>query len=110
MEHGLDIAETRLRTRRRHGKQTAAAVVHSTVSSFVEGLHELVSVQVVLKISQLKEADDKSLSWKERALKAERKIALLERQVEEKTNQTNHYKKLSIRLRMRDCTKDNTKQ
>uniref|UniRef100_A0A182MXV6 Ribonuclease P protein subunit p29 n=1 Tax=Anopheles dirus TaxID=7168 RepID=A0A182MXV6_9DIPT len=44
--------------------------------------------------TKLREADENSITWKERALKAETRIALLERQLEEKTNQTIHYKKL----------------
>ncbi|XP_053668032.1 uncharacterized protein LOC128718431 [Anopheles marshallii] len=57
-------------------------------------LHYVTNKCVPLLESKLKEADDKSMSWKDRALKAEGKISMLERQLEEKTNQTNHYKKL----------------
>uniref|UniRef100_A0A182PC54 Ribonuclease P protein subunit p29 n=1 Tax=Anopheles epiroticus TaxID=199890 RepID=A0A182PC54_9DIPT len=42
----------------------------------------------------LKEADDRTLKWKERALKAEGRVALLERKLEETTSQANNDKKL----------------
>ncbi|XP_049291470.1 uncharacterized protein LOC125768183 isoform X1 [Anopheles funestus] len=57
-------------------------------------LHYVTKKCLPLLESKLKEADDKSMSWKDRALKAEGKIALLERQLEEKTTQANHFKKL----------------
>lgn len=40
--------------------------------------------------------DEKSSEWKERALKAEGKVALLERQLEEKAAQSQHYKKFAF--------------
>ncbi|XP_061519140.1 uncharacterized protein LOC133394126 [Anopheles gambiae] len=57
-------------------------------------LHYVTKKCVPLLESKLKEVDEKSSEWKERALKAEGKVALLERQLEEKAAQSQHYKKL----------------
>uniref|UniRef100_A0A182KAQ2 Uncharacterized protein n=1 Tax=Anopheles christyi TaxID=43041 RepID=A0A182KAQ2_9DIPT len=60
-------------------------------------LHYVTKKCVPLLEDKLREADEKTLEWKERALKAEGKLALLERQLAEKTSQSNEYKKLSRR-------------
>ncbi|XP_050079719.1 uncharacterized protein LOC126567545 [Anopheles maculipalpis] len=57
-------------------------------------LHYVTKKCVPLLETKLKEADEKSVSWKERALKAEARVALLERQLEDKVNQMNNYKRL----------------
>ncbi|XP_053678665.1 uncharacterized protein LOC128729039 [Anopheles nili] len=44
--------------------------------------------------AKLKEADEKAMTWKERALKAESRNALLKQELEEQNGQINHFKKL----------------